>query len=160
MLAPATIPEEYKAWNAAHGAPHGRHIRLRRLKEKLFSADQLCRALGPFSIQLNNTTREFEYPWAFTTGQIRPGMRVLEIGGGLAGFQFALGTAGCRVLNVDPGMKSETVDWRSDAKSIARLNSLFKTAVEVRPTTIENANLADNESFFNGCNLLRFAFLI
>jgi SAM-dependent methyltransferase len=115
------------------------------LKEKFFSADQLCRALGPFSIQLNNTTREFEYPWAFEAGQLGPGLKVLEIGGGLAGFQFALSAAGCRVLNVDPGMKSETVDWRCDPQSIARLNSLFKTTVEVRPTTIEKANLADNE---------------
>jgi SAM-dependent methyltransferase len=145
MLAPANIPEKYRAWNARHGAPHGWHLRFRRLREKLYSADHLCRALGPFSIQTNNSTREFEYPWAFEAGQLQPGMRVLEIGGGLSGFQFALDVAGIRVVNVDPGGLAGGKVWACDEKSIARLNRIFGTHVDLRPVVVEKAGLAEAE---------------
>jgi len=67
-------------------------------------------------------------------------MSVLELGGGLAGFQFVLDQAGCRVVNIDPGMKSE--GWPCDQQSMQTLNRRFKTSVELRNTTIENAGSA------------------
>src|SRR5450756_465497 len=90
MIAPAAIPEPYRRWNLAQGAPNGHHIRCRRLQERLLPEPMFHRALGPFSLQYNNTIRAFEYPWAFAAGKLEPGMKVLEIGGSLAGFQFVL----------------------------------------------------------------------
>ncbi len=69
-------------------------------------------------------------------------MSVLEVGGGLAGFQFVLDQSGCKVLNIDPGMPSE--GWPCNQESMQKLNRRFKTNVELRNTTIENAGLADN----------------
>jgi SAM-dependent methyltransferase len=59
--------------------------------------------------------------------------------------QFTLAQAGCKVVNVDPGMEAAGVGWPCDANSIARLNRIFGTDVELRNTTIEKAALADNE---------------
>src|SRR6266404_5013264 len=86
MLAPSVIPNSYKQWNAKHGAPYGRPLRYFRFREPFMSEEQIRRARGPFSIQINNSTREFEYPWAFEAGNLQPRMKVLEIGGGLSGF--------------------------------------------------------------------------
>ena len=99
---------------------------------------------GPFSIQPNNTTREFEYPWAFESANLKLGMQVVELGGGLSGFQFVLDQSGCHVINVDPGMEAKGRGWPCDLASIARLNDLFGTEVELRNTTIENASLGEN----------------
>ena len=52
---------------------------------------RIWRRKGPFGGQGNNSTREFEYPWCFHTAKLETGMHVLEVGGGLAGFQFVLG---------------------------------------------------------------------
>lgn len=100
-----------------------------------------ARLRGPFSYQPNNITRVFEYPWAFFAAGIRKGLRVLEIGGGLSGFQFALAHSGCSVVNVDPGMGAKGKGWPCDVESMARLNGFFATDVELRNTTVDNANL-------------------
>lgn len=102
--------------------------------------------MGPFAIQPNNTTRRFEYPWAFHATPLDAGMRVLEIGGGLSGFQFALDRHGCAVVNIDPGLEAKGIGWRCDNASMARLNQLFGTSVELRNTVISDAQLAP-ESF-------------
>lgn len=144
MLAPAAIPELYRQWNLTNGAPFGYprfkksaldYFRRRKSKEQLG---------GPFSIQANNTTREFEYPWAFYSAEIKSGMRVLELGGGLSGFQFILDRNGCNVVNVDPGMEAKGLGWPCDLDSMKKLNALFGTNVELRNTTIESAALNDN----------------
>jgi SAM-dependent methyltransferase len=70
-------------------------------------------------------------------------MDVLEIGGGLSGFQFALARAGCRVVNVDPGMETETFSFPCDEASMARLNAVYGTDVQLRNTTLDRAGLAD-----------------
>lgn len=144
MLAPTQLPQHYLDWNQIHGAPFGRKLSLPNWKKRFASAEGINRLKGPFAIQPNNSTREFEYPWAFEVGKLSPGMSVLEIGGGLAGFQFVLNSFGCRVVNVDPGMAAEGVGWPCDQASMEKLNKRFNSNVELRNTTIENADLPEN----------------
>src|SRR5580692_3156584 len=141
MLALSNVPENYNRWNLLHGAPYGRIPPIPWWKRKFISAEETARLRGPFAIQLNNTIREFEYPWAFDVAKLSPGMRVLEIGGGLAGFQFVLDQFGCKVVNVDPGLARE--DWPCDNASMDKLNRRFGTNVELRNTTLDKANLTD-----------------
>ena len=103
------------------------------------------RHAGPFSIQRNNTTRTFEYPWAFHAAALKPGMQ-LEIGGGLSGFQFVLDRNGCKVVNVDPGMEATGVGWPCDDATMGEMNRLFGTSVELRNTVVTNAGL-ESSSF-------------
>jgi SAM-dependent methyltransferase len=144
MLALAKIPDNYLEWNHIHGAPFGRKPMIGRLKKPFVSEDEIERIKGPFAIQPNNSTREFEYPWAFEAAKLSKGMTTLEIGGGLAGFQFVLDGFGCKVVNVDPGMEAEGVGWPCDNESMAKLNKRFNANVDLRNTTIEKADLKDN----------------
>ena len=139
MLAPAALPDNYRQWNLANGAPFGRPIPRKRLLDYFRPPKSVEQLRGPFSIQENNTTREFEYPWAFYSAEIKPGMRVLDLGGGLSGFQFVLDKNGCDVVNVDPGMEAKGLGWPCDLASMKKLNGFFGTNVELRNTTIENA---------------------
>jgi hypothetical protein len=143
MFAPAALPDRYRLWNDKHGAPFGRPVTKRRLRDYFQPGKSSEQLGGPFSIQSNNTTREFEYPWAFESGQLEPGMRVVDLGGGLSGFQFVLDQSGCRVVNVDPGIEAQGQGWPCDLASMSRLNHCFGTNVELRNTTMENANLGD-----------------
>lgn len=143
MLARRSAPESYAQWNRTHGAPFGAPLRGEALLKRVLPRSAFTRLRGPFSIQPNNNTRAWEYPWAFHAAEPRPGLDVLEIGGGLAGFQFVLSRMGCRVVNVDPGMEATGVGWPCDADSMRRLNGLFGTTVELRNTVIEQAGLPD-----------------
>lgn len=143
MLARNSLPEEFRAWNRVHGAPAGRGMPgwgglLFRLPENI-----RLRVMGCFAMQSNSETRVFEYPWAFFAAQIRPGMSALEIGGGLSGFQFALGTAGCSVTNVDPGLKASGGASYCDGAAMAQANRLFGTHVNLINATIDRADLPD-----------------
>jgi hypothetical protein len=106
MLAPSVIPDRYQKWNIRYGDPHGRKLPLLGVRQLFMFEEQIRFAQGPFSVQPNNSTRAFEYPWAFEMGNLRLGTRVLEVGGGLSGFQFVLAQCGCLVVNVDPGMNA------------------------------------------------------
>lgn len=141
MIAPRAIPVEYLRWNKRYGAPYGRRYIAARLVSRLVSSGLATKIKGPFSIQPNNTTRHFEYPWAFEAANLQPGHRVLEIGGGLSGFQFVLEKYGCKVVNVDPGLESSGIGWPCTSESIGRLNRLFGTSVELRNTTMAQASL-------------------
>jgi SAM-dependent methyltransferase len=143
MIAPSSLPENFIQWNLSHGAPSGRSSVWR---ERLLPRSLYEKYRGPFVIQPNNTTREFEYPWAFYATPLRPGQRVLEIGGGLGGFQFVLDQEGCQVVNVDPGTEGEGRPWPCDANSMNKLNRLFGTSVDLRNTVISEAELQP-ESF-------------
>lgn len=145
MLAPSTIPETYRQWNTQHAAPEGKPVPRYRLKKLLLSEEQFQQRRGPFSIQTNCSTRAFEYPWVFEAGKFQPGMKVLEIGGGLSGFQFILDQYGCSVVNVDPGMEAKGRGWPCDDKSMAALNRCFRTRVDLRNTTLDQANLTEDE---------------
>jgi SAM-dependent methyltransferase len=68
-------------------------------------------------------------------------MQVLEIGGGVSGFQFVLSQLGCNIVNVDPGMELEGVRWSCTPGAIAHMNWLFGTSVELRNTVVAKANL-------------------
>jgi SAM-dependent methyltransferase len=96
---------------------------------------------GPFAIQTNNTTRSFEYPWAFFARPVTAGLSVVELGGGLSGFQFVLSKCGCKVTNVDPGTAARGLGWACDPETIARCNRLFGTSVALRNTHISSAQL-------------------
>jgi len=116
----------------------------RRLDRLLFRVSpSLC---GLFRFQDNNTTRRAEYPWAFYATPLSPGLKVLEIGGSLSGFQFVLDKTGCQVANVDPGMKSHGQGWPVDESSIQRLNKAFGTRVVLHNCFLHEAPL-EAESF-------------
>jgi hypothetical protein len=141
MIAPRNLPPAYVAWNRRWHAPYGRDLRgarhLRRYAPRL-----AWKTLGPFAAQGNNDTRTFEYPWAFFATPLKSGMRAMDIGGSLAGFQVALDKAGLEVHNIDPGLEAAGVGWPVDQTSIATMNTLFGTHVSLHHCTIDNAHLA------------------
>lgn len=137
MIASKTLPEEFRKWNEKHGAPFGK----RQWTKQLVPWRVYQRLAGPFSVQPNNTTREFEYPWAFYATPVTSALRVLEIGGGLSGLQFILDRSGCSVINVDPGLDANGSGWFCDPSAMAKLNHIFGTSVKLYNTTISNADL-------------------
>lgn len=153
MIARRTIPKHYKEWNRKWGAPFGKSFyrwtrelpRGQRYLDRILfhRIPSLC---GPFAFQPNNTIREVEYPWAFFSTTILRGMEVLEIGGGLSGFQFVLSMCGCNVTNVDPGLESSGRGWFVDKKVISKLNRAFHTNVVLHKCSLKEAPLK-KESF-------------
>lgn len=144
MILRRTLPPSFVAWNRRWGAPHGHRIWRRVLQGRLRPlGHRLPRLLGPFGLQLENDTRTVEYPWAFAAGRIRPGLDVIDLGGSLCGFQFALAASGARVRNVDPGEEATGVGWPVDRETIGRLNRAFRTDVELLPCTLEHAGIPE-----------------
>ncbi len=72
-----------------------------------------------------------------------PGIRVVEIGGGISGFQFALARAGADVVNVDPGRDATGLAPPVDHARIARLNRAYRTDVRLIDTVLDDAGLED-----------------
>lgn len=144
MLAPGVLPEAFAAWNRMHGAPAGFERPRRALLRRFYSDEAWLRLCGPFAIQPgNNSTRRFEYPWAFHAANLSPACNIVELGGSLAGFQFALSQSGYRVVNVDPGLNAEGLGWPVEQASIARLNGWFGTDVRLVSTTLDKAEIPD-----------------
>jgi SAM-dependent methyltransferase len=139
VIAACELPEEYRQWNRANGAPHGRVWAKSGRVIKFLSWKQRSWLRGPYGIQPNNRTREFEYPWAWHAAKLVPGMDVVEIGGGLSGFQFSLSRFGCNVTNVDPGMNEH--GWPCNPESISVLNRTFRTQVRLMHADISRAEL-------------------
>jgi 2-polyprenyl-3-methyl-5-hydroxy-6-metoxy-1,4-benzoquinol methylase len=133
MIARRKIPLNFELWNRRYGSPFGKGIFQFKKAKKLLRWKIFQYFAGPFIFQKNNSTRTFEYPWAFYSASILRGMRVLEIGGGLSGFQFVLNKNGCQVINVDPGLDSFGYDG---VNSIQKLNRLFGTSVDFHNTSI------------------------
>src|SRR6476661_568193 len=110
MLARSKWPLRYHLFNWRWGAPSGRMVRKFVPREQR-ATRWGATLVGCFAFQGNNTTRAFEYPWAFEALNVRPGLRVLEIGGSLSGFQFVLDRCGCEVVDVDPGDEFHASGW-------------------------------------------------
>lgn len=147
MIASNESPPEYSAWNERWGAPLG--LRVERPLEILYRfADHDPRRYGPFGFQHNSLTRLFEYPWAFHTAELRPGMRVIDVGGWLSGFQVVLADAGCEVFNVDPLVPEDT-RWNSEygpkqSGSARELHAKFLSLFDADVTLVER-RLQDTE---------------
>lgn len=143
MIAPRELPESFRVWNRRHGAPNGRHNALtRRLGTRVAAS---VRHAGPFAWQENNSTRLYEYPWAHDQlAKIGRPLRLLEIGGSLAGLQWVLARDGHTVINVDPGDAAAGVGWNVGAAKHARISDSLRAPVELRRTTIDRAQISDD----------------
>lgn len=142
MLAPKELDPRFKQWNRSWGAPFGNAPRPKKdgtppVREPGDEFDQK----GIFGFQGNNDTRRFEYPWAYHAVDIRRGMNVLEVGGGMSGFQFVLAKSGAKVVNVDPGM--DDIGGHVTKDFIARANAKLGTNVTLLKEYIANASLQD-----------------
>jgi hypothetical protein len=141
MIARKNYPSEFADWNVQWGAPYGHSLNFRMAG---LVPDRLAiRVRGPFSLQPNSDTRRFEYPWAFFAADIHPGLRVLEIGGGLSGFQFVLSKCGTLVENIDPGMTAKGKGWQCTPERIQHCNRVFRTNVVLHNCDISKAQLTD-----------------
>jgi len=139
MLAPFKMPEEFLRWNRQHHAPAGRRM-IPWIARKVPDRFRL-RYETAFSAQLNNSIRKFEYPWAFDALLIHSGKKILEIGGGLGGFQFVLAREGCEVINVDPGLTAKGRGWKCDRVTMDYFNRVFGTQVRLIDSTIDQTDL-------------------
>ena len=143
MIGPVALPSGYDEWNRKWHAPHGRTVppALRRVPDLW---EWRARYAGPFAFQPNNDTRRFEYPWAYHAVALRPGMTVVDLGGGASGFQFTLARAGAEVVNVDPfldyGSTAAYTDLRPEAL-LERLNRIYGTAVRLVKRDLPGAAL-------------------
>ena len=113
------------------------------LQKKFFDWNEKWRAPydGMFAYQGNNLIRYYEYPWAFYAVRLRKGMKALDFGAGLCGFQFVLSKCGLTVHNVDPGLNAKGIGWSVDQVSIKKLNKKFGTDVKLYNDFIEKAKL-------------------
>jgi hypothetical protein len=142
MLAPRVIPPKYAEWNRRWGAPMGRPRYGWPFRGTRFDV----RRRGPFAWQGNNSTREFEYPWAFDRiAQKGNGkgknLTVVDIGGSLGGMQFVLAKTGHRVINVDPGLRAGGLGWEVDPVTHQWLCQRLGASVEIVSKTLAEANL-------------------
>ena len=146
MLAPRRIPHVFAAWNAKWRAPFGRRTQYVEPRWRRLNRLDVWRR-GLFGFQSNNSTRVVEYPWAFHIAPVVPGLRVLEIGGALSGFQFVLARSGAAVINVDPFVDCGDGPYRMDPPTIhAKLNEYFATNVTLYPCSLPSSSLTP-ESF-------------
>jgi SAM-dependent methyltransferase len=144
MLAPNTIPTSYAAWNKRHHAPWGR--RGKRLIDTFGPRNKaVARYLGPYAWQTNNSLRTFEYPWAFDRlSELGQGLSLIDVGAGLAGFQFTLAQAGYHVHAVDPGLSARGKGWDLDAGQHAFLADAYAAPVDLHPNTLGDAGIGDH----------------
>src|SRR5947209_18799277 len=143
MLAPFRLPDSYAQFNRRHHAPNGTILR-RRLRRLGRSRVRLLLA-GPYAWQSNNTTREFEYPWAFEQIQ-RLGRKlvVADVGASMAGLQFTLARAGHEVHAVDPGLNASGLGWDVGPAFHQLLAETYRAPVHLHPTTFQEAGFAEN----------------
>ncbi len=148
MIGRSALPPEYRAWNRKWGAPFGRHVDRALSYEHRFVDDDPAR-YGPFGFFQPSFTRIYEYPWAFHIAELQPGMRVMDVGGWLSGFQIALADAGCQVTNVDPSDPQDT-RWTTSHRENevqtareqhSRFISLFGAEVTLVEKTLQEAEL-------------------
>jgi 2-polyprenyl-3-methyl-5-hydroxy-6-metoxy-1,4-benzoquinol methylase len=158
MLAPNTIPHEFRVWNQKYKSPFGAlwwvlltQSRLRFPGRDTLWANRmnlpfwLLHCIGPFGYQQNSPSRKFEYPWCFFATPLHPGMHAVEIGAGASGFQFVMVQQGVEVISVDPLINpNERVDWRYSREQFSRLNDAFGGQVTFIQDYLQNAHLQSN----------------
>jgi SAM-dependent methyltransferase len=139
MLARKALEPRFKQWNRRWGAPYGAPVsRPSGLGGWFWRPDEFD-AKGMFGFQNNNDTRVFEYPWAFHFVEPAVGSRILEVGGGMSGFQFVLSRAGAKVVNVDPGM--DDIGGRVHEDFFRRANRKYGTDVQLLERKIADVDL-------------------
>lgn len=105
------------------------------------------RYLGPFGYQANNSTRVFEYPWAYarvTEHSAAKGgrsLRVVDVGGSLGGLQWVLARDGHTVVTVDPGLDARGIGWMVNTANHQVLSRALGAPAQLIPTTLAAANL-------------------
>lgn len=147
MIGRRDLPPDYLRWNERWGAPFG-HPCAQQYGIGYRLRDPDIARFGPFAFQVNASTRQFEYPWAYFTARPAPGMRVLEVGGGLSGLQFVLALEGCDVTNVDPSSSEgwslmPGMSWSLSLDNIRMLNAAFGTDVHIVEERVQDAPLPD-----------------
>ena len=145
MIGRRPLPKEYDEWNWRWGAPFGYAVAHRvALPDRLARPEAM---FGPFGFQANSDTRVFEYPWAYYAAATKPGMRVLEAGGGTSGLQFVFAREGCEVVNVDPGIDTDSGfassvgAWQSTEDFHLYLNAILGTNVKLIQKRLQDADL-------------------
>jgi len=155
MFARRDFPKSFEDWNRLHHSPFGRSIPLNKQLKLCLPRPWYWKLRGPFSIQPNNDTRRFEYPWAYAQADLKKGTKVVEIGGGLSGFQFVLARNGCDVTNIDPGMEAKGKGWPCDHESMDKLNRMFGTNVHLCNDTIASVDLEpDSIDYFYSISVI------
>jgi SAM-dependent methyltransferase len=98
-----------------------------------------------FAFQSNSASREFEYPWAWELGDIRPGMTCVDVGAGHSGFPFVLSASGAKSLLVDPFLQysADRSYVLPPVSVVNRMNRAFRTQVQLVHDTLDRAALAD-----------------
>lgn len=138
MLAPFVIPQKYLDWNSKWGAPYGRKGYGWPLRGTRFD----IRRRGPFAWQTNNSTREFEYPWAYDEISSRgPRQTIVDVGASLGGMQFALALMGHTVIAVDPGLKAGGLGWDVDLDMHKWIGKRLNAPVRIISESLANADL-------------------
>ena len=106
------------------------------------------RYLGLFAYQPNNSTRQFEYPWAYSkiaehcAAQGGRPLRVVDIGGSLGGLQWVLARDGHDVINIDPGgVEARELGWDVNSANHRDLCRAFGVPVLLIPKTLAQADL-------------------
>src|SRR5712664_13160 len=142
MLAPRNLPNQFAEWNRRWHAPSGRYDAIaQRLGRRNFLG-MFYR--GHFGYQTNNSTRVYEYPWAYhQISSLGRGLRIVELGAGLSGLQLVLAREGHRVLNVDPGLEAAGVSFDLDQQLHRKLCRAFRSPVDLVSTTIGWAGIPD-----------------
>jgi hypothetical protein len=149
MIGRKRLPQSHQDWNRRWNAPFGDAPTELSVTQRLAEPDR--EKFGPFAFQWNSTTRILEYPWAYHAAELEPGMRVLEVGGGLSGLQYVLDMEGCEVTNVDPSAAADDETWRAmpfpgyawtlTPANHASLNQAFGTGVRLVADRLQDADL-------------------
>jgi 2-polyprenyl-3-methyl-5-hydroxy-6-metoxy-1,4-benzoquinol methylase len=150
MIGNMQLEPSYREWNEKWGAPDGHAVERPLLILNRLAEDPDPARYGPFGFQRTSETRRFEYPWAYLNAQIEPGMRVLDVGGGLNGLQFVAALEGAEVVNVDPAMDSTRFPRSARDRnshllagdSHARINQLLGTDVRLVRARVQESGLA------------------
>ena len=144
VIARARLEDRYRQWNDRWHAPYGSATAKKWIPSSLRKNRVLAPFVGPFAFQPNNTTRRFEYPWAYYATPLARSIKAVDLGGGLSGFPFVLSKEGLDVTIVDPFYQYGPTDDYAGAMPaglVAEMNAAFRTNVQLRQATIEDAKL-------------------